>query len=91
MLIHFDHSQSLAIIFIENGLNTGRFSGTCITEQQNVISFFSADKCFRVLDQLLLLCLVSNNIFKIHMFYIDDRINDKLMLIFFFNNTECLI
>ena len=91
MLVHFNHTQSLTIIFIEDGFYAGRFSGSRISKEQDIICFFSADKGFCILDQFLFLHFISYNVFKVNMLYIDDRINDHFVFFFFFDNAECLV
>ena len=64
MLIDLYHPQAPPIILMENCLDTGGFSCSAVPEQQNIVGFPALDKGLCVLDQLLLLPLITHQILK---------------------------
>lgn len=53
MLVDFNHTQAVFVILVDNGFDTGRFTGTTVTKQQYIVCFLSLYKRFRIVYQLL--------------------------------------
>ena len=90
MFIHFYDSQAFIIIFIQNSLNTGRFTGSRISKEQTVVRLSASDKSFCILNQFLFWNLISNQILQLYMCnscYRYDHCSAVLVMI----NTESLV
>ena len=90
MLVHLDHTQSQIVIAVDNTLDTGGFTSTCITKQQAVICRSSLYECLCIINELLLRNLIANQILQFHMVDILDCLNLHL-LSFRMRNTERFI
>ena len=73
MLIELNDAQPSVIIFIGDRFDAGGLARPRISEQQTVVRFSPRHKCLRVLDQLLLRDLISDQIIQLHMGDIADR------------------
>ena len=59
MLVNLDHSQTLVIISINNGLDACGFTCTAVAEEQHIVGFSALNKGFRIIHQLLLLDFIT--------------------------------
>ena len=73
MLVNFNDSESLFIILVGNGLDTGGLSCSRITEKKTVIGLSSLHKSLGVFNELLLWNLIAYQIVQMHMGNIPDR------------------
>ena len=90
MLVSFNDTKSLIIILVQDSLDTGGFTCTCITEQQTVVCFSASDKCFCVFDQFLFRDLIAYQVIQTYMCDPCDR-NDLCFSILVFLDTESLM
>ena len=86
MLVDLDHTQALIVIFVEQGFDAGRFTGTGIAAQQHVVGWKSFDECFGIIYQFLLLNLITDQIIKHHTLGVVD--GDKFYVIVQMTDTE---
>ena len=66
MLVDLDHAQAPVVILIQNGFDTGGFSGTRIAVQKDIVGRAPADKSLGIGDQFLLLQLVADEVIEDH-------------------------
>ena len=89
MLVNLNHTKSLIVIFIQDALDAGGFSGSGIAKKQTVVCFLALDKRFRVVDQLLLWNFVADKIRKAHIRNVGNR--DNLNVLSCMRNTKGLV
>ena len=90
MLVGLNNTKSLIIILIQDTLDAGRFTGSCITEKQTVVRLSSLDKSLCVIDKFLFCDLVAYQIIDLHMCNSCDRL-DLYLAILIMSDTECLV
>ena len=89
MLVDLDNTQAPVIIFIGNGFDAGRFTGSRITEQQAVVGLFTVYKSLGIVYQFFLGKLVTYQIIQFHMGNVQNR-NDMYTLLVM-GNAEGLV
>ena len=72
MLVNLDHAQALVIKLIDNCLDTGRLSGTAVTEQQHVVCLFPLYEGQGIINQLFLLDLITDQVIQHNGIHIVD-------------------
>ena len=90
MLIYFDDSQSLIIILIQDTFDAGRFTCSCITEQQTVICLSSTYKCLCIFDEFLFWYLIADQIIQTYMCDPGHRY-DHCPAVLIMVNAECFV
>ena len=90
MLVDFNHTQAVFVILVDNGFDTGRFTGTTVTKQQYIVCFLSLYKRFRIVYQLLFLNLISDQIVQHNGIHIVDCTECKASLRCIIN-PECFV
>ena len=66
LLVKLNEPQSLIGVLVDEGLNTGGFSGTGVTVKQHVVAALPPQKGFRIADQQILLLPVAHQIRQTH-------------------------
>ena len=57
MLVDLDHAKAAVIVFVDYSLDAGGFTGSAVTEKENVISLSSLDKSLGITDKFFFLKL----------------------------------
>ena len=83
MLIHFYDPQAFFIVFVGNRLDAGGFSRPGIPEQQAVVRLSARHKGIRIVRQLLLRYLISDEVVQCDMRYVQNRLNMYSRLIMY--------
>ena len=66
LLVKLNEPQSLIGVLVDEGLDTGGFSGTGIAVEQHVVAALPPQKGFRIADQQILLLPVAHQIRQTH-------------------------
>ena len=70
--LHLDEAQAVGVVGLGQCLDAGGLACASGAYQQHVVGRAAADKCQGVADELLLLPLVGDNIFKVHCLKVAD-------------------
>ena len=73
MLIDLDQPQPPVVVLIQYRLDAGGFPRSAVPVQQAVIGLSSRYKCLRIVNQLLLLHLITDQMIQRHITCMCDR------------------
>ncbi len=80
MLVNLDHPQPLTVKFIDDGLDTGGFSGAGVSVKQYIVGATTFHKGKGIVHQLFLLQLVADEIVQHNSVHIVNREEGDLIL-----------
>lgn len=65
---------ALIIELIYNSLNACRLAGSAVAKQKHIVGLLAVNKCLRIINEFLLLNLVSDKVIKHNFFHVVDRL-----------------